>query len=90
MALMKNVVDFKTSEGGFWEYLYFDLAVESGGLDQALTKRLSLLDCKTTLAVNTTSPEFAGRLAPFPSFEKLASNCLINFISQHIKIYWPS
>ncbi|MDR2826770.1 MAG: hypothetical protein LBV77_01795 [Candidatus Adiutrix intracellularis] len=90
MTSMKNVVYFKTGEGGFWEYLYFDLVVESGGLDQVLIRHLSLLDCKAILAVNTTSPEFVGRLVYFPSFKKLAPNCLINFISQYIKPRWPS
>jgi hypothetical protein len=85
-GLMKSAADFKPSEGGFWERLFFDfLAARSP--EAALTALLDHLNQKQQTAV--MRPEYAGRLAPLTELENMGPDSFVKFMAGHIKSGWP-
>ena len=88
-VLLKSASDFKPSEGGFWERMYFDLIASGRGIDEALTFILETLGQKKILA-DSIRPEYAGRLAPFPQLENLGPDRFITFMADYINDSWPN
>lgn len=86
--LMKSVADFKPSEGGFWERMYFDLTADGHSAEEALSFILEAMAHKAALGT-AVRPEFAGRLAPFPQLENLGPDRFISFMAGYINENWP-
>lgn len=87
-SLMQSASDFKPSEGGYWERMYFDLTAAGHSIDEALAFVMEALDQKKT-PYEGRRPEFAGRLAPFPQLENLGPERFIAFMSDYISDSWP-
>ncbi len=84
---LRAASSFKPEEGLFWERLYFNLA-EKLDDENSLAVLAKLLRRKEE-AAHTVSPEFAGRLAPFPEVDNMGPASFIAFMAAHIKRHWP-